>query len=160
MSPGCFLARAVLSVSAICLIGPHGDAQHLTLNRYTVASGLPSNVLNCIEHDAEGYTWFCTTEGLARFDGERFQTFGEKEGLPSPTVTAFLQTRDGTYWIATLNGFCRFEPKARTDSSKARFDCRRVLETERGNVINALLQDRSEERRVGKECRSRWSPYH
>src|SRR5256885_14620616 len=24
----------------------------------------------------------------------------------------------------------------------------------------ALLQLRSEERRVGKECRSRWSPYH
>ena len=22
------------------------------------------------------------------------------------------------------------------------------------------VQDRSEERRVGKECRSRWSPYH
>ena len=22
------------------------------------------------------------------------------------------------------------------------------------------LDDRSEERRVGKECRSRWSPYH
>ena len=24
----------------------------------------------------------------------------------------------------------------------------------------AKLQERSEERRVGKECRSRWSPYH
>ena len=24
----------------------------------------------------------------------------------------------------------------------------------------ALASDRSEERRVGKECRSRWSPYH
>ena len=24
----------------------------------------------------------------------------------------------------------------------------------------ATLADRSEERRVGKECRSRWSPYH
>ena len=24
----------------------------------------------------------------------------------------------------------------------------------------AVLFDRSEERRVGKECRSRWSPYH
>ena len=23
-----------------------------------------------------------------------------------------------------------------------------------------LIKDRSEERRVGKECRSRWSPYH
>ena len=28
-----------------------------------------------------------------------------------------------------------------------------ALETDSGNV-------RSEERRVGKECRSRWSPYH
>ena len=24
----------------------------------------------------------------------------------------------------------------------------------------SLLRSRSEERRVGKECRSRWSPYH
>src|SRR2546430_12461933 len=24
----------------------------------------------------------------------------------------------------------------------------------------SLMSDRSEERRVGKECRSRWSPYH
>ena len=27
-------------------------------------------------------------------------------------------------------------------------------------VLSALQQWRSEERRVGKECRSRWSPYH
>ena len=26
--------------------------------------------------------------------------------------------------------------------------------------VEALNADRSEERRVGKECRSRWSPYH
>src|SRR5256885_14563726 len=26
--------------------------------------------------------------------------------------------------------------------------------------VNALKENRSEERRVGKECRSRWSPYH
>ena len=32
----------------------------------------------------------------------------------------------------------------------------------RANLIGAILQEarRSEERRVGKECRSRWSPYH
>ena len=32
-----------------------------------------------------------------------------------------------------------------------------------GHVINGLRANnhtRSEERRVGKECRSRWSPYH
>ena len=27
-------------------------------------------------------------------------------------------------------------------------------------VIKSVETNRSEERRVGKECRSRWSPYH
>ena len=27
-------------------------------------------------------------------------------------------------------------------------------------MVNGFLLARSEERRVGKECRSRWSPYH
>ena len=26
--------------------------------------------------------------------------------------------------------------------------------------VNCIPAERSEERRVGKECRSRWSPYH
>ena len=29
-----------------------------------------------------------------------------------------------------------------------------------GHAFQAIIYDRSEERRVGKECRSRWSPYH
>ena len=37
-----------------------------------------------------------------------------------------------------------------------------IYETENELVVKADLPDvnRSEERRVGKECRSRWSPYH
>ena len=27
-------------------------------------------------------------------------------------------------------------------------------------MVNVAFKKRSEERRVGKECRSRWSPYH
>src|SRR3712207_9333727 len=38
------------------------------------------------------------------------------------------------------------------------------MEAERNHVLGEPKQqdgfDRSEERRVGKECRSRWSPYH
>ena len=29
-----------------------------------------------------------------------------------------------------------------------------------GHVLMVVIDGRSEERRVGKECRSRWSPYH
>ena len=37
-----------------------------------------------------------------------------------------------------------------------------VLVTSGPGATNAVtgMTDRSEERRVGKECRSRWSPYH
>ena len=36
-----------------------------------------------------------------------------------------------------------------------------TVKNERGKfVLNLLPSGRSEERRVGKECRSRWSPYH
>ena len=34
-----------------------------------------------------------------------------------------------------------------------------VTEDEQSEAVE-LADDRSEERRVGKECRSRWSPYH
>ena len=37
----------------------------------------------------------------------------------------------------------------------ARGQFRRALE-----LLDGIIEDRSEERRVGKECRSRWSPYH
>src|SRR2546430_16731118 len=36
-----------------------------------------------------------------------------------------------------------------------------LLAAQKGfRVVANDLQERSEERRVGKECRSRWSPYH
>ena len=35
-----------------------------------------------------------------------------------------------------------------------------VLEGENAVVFHREIMGRSEERRVGKECRSRWSPYH
>ena len=34
------------------------------------------------------------------------------------------------------------------------------LMEEVGNALDLISLNRSEERRVGKECRSRWSPYH
>ena len=37
---------------------------------------------------------------------------------------------------------------------------RTELELTLEDVGNAVGVSRSEERRVGKECRSRWSPYH
>ena len=35
-----------------------------------------------------------------------------------------------------------------------------LLVKEMSEIMGVNLNERSEERRVGKECRSRWSPYH
>src|ERR1043166_9604409 len=37
---------------------------------------------------------------------------------------------------------------------------RTISELEKVGLAGCHIEDRSEERRVGKECRSRWSPYH
>ena len=42
----------------------------------------------------------------------------------------------------------------RTKTSGREYTMARIIE------LNTVAAERSEERRVGKECRSRWSPYH
>jgi signal transduction histidine kinase/ligand-binding sensor domain-containing protein len=61
--------------------------------------------------DSRGFLWFCTFEGLSRFDGYGFTTFGVDQGLPSSVVNDLLETREGVYWVATASGLCRFNPK-------------------------------------------------
>src|SRR5574337_2078346 len=38
--------------------------------------------------------------------------------------------------------------------------CLNLMAQNKTSVLQNYLVSRSEERRVGKECRSRWSPYH
>src|SRR5260370_42467846 len=68
------------------------------------------------------------------------------DGLPQNSVNAITQTPDGYIWVGTFGGM-------------ARFDGLRFSPVERMDSTGRHV-DRSEERRVGKECRSRWSPYH
>lgn len=85
--------------------------EHLPLKTYTVADGLPNNVINKIVRDSRGFLWFCTNEGLSRFDGYSFTNFGGGQGLPHAIVNDFLETRNGELWIATNAGLVLFNPK-------------------------------------------------
>src|ERR1700724_4132012 len=88
-----------------------GQAERLPLKAYTTADGLPHNVINKIVRDSRGFLWFCTEEGLSRFDGYGFTNYGTSEGLPHPGVNDILETRGGEYWVATDGGLVRFNPK-------------------------------------------------
>ena len=80
------------------------DAERLPARVFTTADGLANNAVNRIVHDSRGYLWFCTREGLSRFDGHGFTTYGIDEGLPSAVINDLIETREGPYWIATSKG--------------------------------------------------------
>ena len=52
------------------------------------------------------------------------------------------------------------EIEGKTTSEGARLSRGRELQSQVLMSLRDQVVDRSEERRVGKECRSRWSPYH
>jgi signal transduction histidine kinase/ligand-binding sensor domain-containing protein len=86
-------------------------AERLPVKTYTVADGLAHNEINKIVRDSRGFLWFCTTDGLSRFDGYTFTNFGTEQGLPHANVTDLLETRSGEYWVGTYGGIVRFNPK-------------------------------------------------
>ena len=94
-----------------------GRGERLPIKTYTTADGLANNSVNRIVRDSRGFMWFCTNEGLSRFDGYTFTNYGIEQGLPSASVIDLLETRDGVYWVATAGGLCRFNPRGKPHAS-------------------------------------------
>ena len=145
-APGQFAIAVVLlcwSVSA--------RAEHLPLKIYTTADGLPHNEINRIVRDSRGFLWFCTRDGLARFDGYAFTSYGMEQGLPSANVADLLETRDGRYWVATAAGLVQFDPSgvpgphlARNARPSPMFTVASVPDRDpRLLDVNVLLEDRA-----------------
>src|SRR5689334_10162616 len=86
-------------------------AERLPVKTYTVADGLLRDNVTRIRQDSHGFLWFCTVEGISRFDGYGFTNFRVNDGLPDRHVNDFLETRSGTVWIATDKGLARLNPK-------------------------------------------------
>lgn len=104
------LARLI--VWTLILVLPRAAAgERLPQRRYTTADGLPSNTIYCVVRDSRGFVWFCTAEGLSRFDGYGFVNYGVEQGLPDRMVTSFVESASGDYWVATPRGLARFNPK-------------------------------------------------
>src|SRR5262245_53325550 len=100
-----------LSLCVVVLASTLAWAERLPLKSYTTGEGLPHNGINRIVRDSRGLLWFCTEEGLSRFDGYTFTNYGVAQGLPHRNVTDFLETRSGEYWVATYGGLVHFNPK-------------------------------------------------
>ena len=61
-------------------------AERLPTRNFTTADGLAGNYVNCVFQDSRGYMWFCTDQGLSRYDGYGFTNYGMDQGLPDRSV--------------------------------------------------------------------------
>src|SRR5215467_3522467 len=86
------------------------ESEQLPVRTYTTADGLAANRVECIVPDSRGFLWFCTPEGLSRFDGYHFVSYGVKEGLAHRVVSTVVETRAGEYFVGTARGISRINP--------------------------------------------------
>src|SRR2546428_1034673 len=61
-----------------------GQAEQLPARTYTTADGLPRDYILRIVRDSHGFLWFCTGDGLSRFNGYEFTNYGVEHGLSNP----------------------------------------------------------------------------
>ncbi|MDP4258534.1 MAG: two-component regulator propeller domain-containing protein [Bacteroidota bacterium] len=77
--------------------------EHLTMEQ-----GLPSNLVNQIVFDKQGYLWAATSNGLSRYDGYNFVTykFDPKDSLSinQDLIFSLFEDDQGSLWIGTVEG--------------------------------------------------------
>jgi ligand-binding sensor domain-containing protein/two-component sensor histidine kinase len=105
------MKRLLLCWIVLCAVPAR--AERWPIRVYTTADGLANDRVDRGTRDQLGYLWFATIDGVSRFDGRRFESFGVRDGLPSSAAYDIVATRSGTIWVATAAGLAWFDPRTR-----------------------------------------------
>jgi ligand-binding sensor domain-containing protein/serine phosphatase RsbU (regulator of sigma subunit) len=80
------------------------DAQKVSFENLTLKTGLPQNTVNDVVQDFQGFIWFATQVGAARYDGYTYEYFNISNGLPDDEVNCLLVDQVGKIWFGTEGG--------------------------------------------------------
>jgi streptogramin lyase len=75
-----------------------------TFSYWQREQGLPQNFVRALAQTRDGYIWVGTDDGVSRFDGARFVSFGLQEGFRGGPVQALLGDSQGALWIGSVGG--------------------------------------------------------
>jgi len=103
------LVRNIISPVLVFTICTFSHAQKIPFQNYTIQHGLPQSTVYDIEQDLDGYLWFATQGGAARFDGYEFEYFNTSNGLPDDFVNCILIDRNGVLWMGTESGIASYD---------------------------------------------------
>lgn len=81
--------------------------------------GLPNNIVFRITQDRQGFMWFATMDGLARWDGYSMRVWrhspDDAASLSSSDIRCLMEDSVGMLWIGTQSGGVnRFDPRTET----------------------------------------------
>ena len=79
-------------------------AQQPIWSHYTVEDGLPSYEVYQVLQGPDGFMWFATDRGVARYDGYDFEVFTAKDVLATSVVFGFYVDRFDRIWMMGLEG--------------------------------------------------------
>jgi ligand-binding sensor domain-containing protein len=101
--PALLSATLLQCLLLLFVIGPQAVAQNdqwqPVYEQITTKQGLPSmEVYMCLQDD-DGYLWFATDRGVARYNGHEFKYFTTDDGLASNTVFRFVKDDLGRIWF-------------------------------------------------------------
>ena len=92
-----FVEYLILIAAIFCAVSAC-HAQQPAHRVYNTKDGLPSNTVYRAIQDDEGYLWFSTDKGIARFDGLEFVNFTLHEGIGLP-VKILSKDLKGRAWF-------------------------------------------------------------
>ena len=77
----------VIVFLCVCLFAAQAAAERPPFKIYTTEENLAHDSINRIVRDARGFLWFCTAEGLSRFDGYKFKITRRTRACRTATST-------------------------------------------------------------------------
>ncbi|MBC7934385.1 MAG: hypothetical protein H7Y86_03355 [Rhizobacter sp.] len=105
-----YIAILVCFLCTCIVYNANSQSAGIKYLRFTRHNFLASNKVNFIIQDKKEFMWFATSNGIQRFDGNRWLWLGQqkesKTGLPDNYVMSFLEDKQERFWVHSTAGIC------------------------------------------------------
>jgi len=101
------LRSGAVAVLAFMAYAMTAAGQQFSFRYYGVDQGLTDLAVMSLFQDRQGFLWLSTENGIFRYDGTRFEPYGEKNGIPTSYSAVFGEAPDGSLLAGTNSGLYR-----------------------------------------------------
>ena len=108
------------------------------MRHYDISDGISDNSVRSIIQDKSGYIWLGTKDGISRFDGRSFTSFGgyprTSDGYLLNAIRVYPHSDGNRIWVGAVDGLYLFDNHSEEFTHLSN-------RTESGRMINSLVND-------------------